>query len=126
MFLQLLFSLDQWASEMQRLEILESEQMAEGALNKHAELMQHMKNTVEVVLHRGEHLQQVFADTGVDFLANAHEHASVRIETLLESLHKKELDLEDVAEQKRVHIEQVRQLVHFKKDAQQVRVTSAS
>ena len=64
---------------------------------------------------------QVFSDTRVDFLANARESASTRIQILLESLHQKELDLEDVAEQKRVHIKQVRQLVHFKKDAQQVR-----
>ena len=57
-FLQVLFSLEQWASEMERLEISEDEHLAEGALNKHTELMQHMKNTVDLVLQRGQDLQQ--------------------------------------------------------------------
>lgn len=117
--------LRQWADEMKRVEISESEELAEGALAKHQQLVHHMHAQVCMVLARGQELLQLFTDTGVYIMADGQCDAVTRVQLLLEALHQKELDLEDVAEQKRLHIEQVLQLVHFKNDAKQVRVLGA-
>ena len=108
---------------MDRLEISESLAAAEGALHKHTELVAHMQHKVCLVLQRGEHLLQLLGDAGVgvQIMAFAQCSAATRVQALLESLHEKQLDLDDAAEQKRLHIEQVLQLVAFKSDAEQVR-----
>ena len=114
-------SLEQWADEMEHIEISENQALAEGALNKHAELVAHMTQKACLVLQRGQSLLQLFTDTGVQIMADAQYDAVTRVQVLLESLHEKQLDLEDAAEQKNVHIEQVLQLVKFRSAAEQVR-----
>lgn len=65
---------------------------------------------------------QVFEQTGVQLMANTQYDALTRIKTLLEFLHEREMDLEDLGEQKHVKLEQCVQLRHFENEAKQVRV----
>ena len=53
-------------------------------------------------------------------MANSQYDALTRIKTLLEFLHEREMDLEDMGEQKRVKLEQCVQLRHFENEAKQV------
>ncbi len=53
-------------------------------------------------------------------MADSQYSAQTRIQVLLEYLHEREMDLEDIAEQKRVKLEQCIQLRHFETEARQV------
>jgi len=53
-------------------------------------------------------------------LADSQNLASTRVQTLLEFLRERELDLEDVAERKRVSLHQCVQLRHLENEARQV------
>jgi len=53
-------------------------------------------------------------------MADAAQTAQSRIQSLLEFLHDRELDLEDLAEVKRTKLEQAVQLCQFQNDANQV------
>ena len=53
-------------------------------------------------------------------MADNNLEASTRIATLLEYLHEKKLDLEDMAEQKRTKLEQCVMFKHFETEARQV------
>ena len=53
-------------------------------------------------------------------MADSQYDAQTRIQVLLEYLHERELDLEDLAEQKRIKLEQCLQLRGFETEARQV------
>ena len=53
-------------------------------------------------------------------MADAQFPAQTRVQVLLEFLHEKEMDLEDLAEMRRVRLEQALQLGQFQSDANQV------
>lgn len=65
-------------------------------------------------------LLQVLEQTGVELMADRQYDAPSRIQALLEFLHERELDLEDLAEQKLVKLDQCLQLRQFENDARQV------
>lgn len=54
-------------------------------------------------------------------MADSQYSAQTRVQVLLEFLHEREMDLEDLAEMKRVKLEQCVQLCQFQNDANQVR-----
>lgn len=56
-------------------------------------------------------------------LAETQFPAQTRVQVLLEFLHEKEMDLEDLAEMRRVRLEQALQLGQYQSDANQVRFT---
>lgn len=58
--------------------------------------------------------------TGVELMADRQYDAPTRIQALLEFLHERELDLEDLAEQKLIKLDQCLQLRQFENDAKQV------
>jgi hypothetical protein len=58
---------------------------------------------------------------GVEVMANGLYDAQSRIQVLLEYLHDRQVDLEDMAEQKRLKLEQCVQLRQFEIEAKQVR-----
>ena len=66
--------------------------------------------------------RQVFEQTGVELMANTQYDALTRIKTLLEYLHEREMDLEDLGEHKRIKLEQCVQLRHFENEAKQARI----
>lgn len=53
-------------------------------------------------------------------MADSQYNAQTRVQVLLEFLHEREMDLEDLAEIKRVKLEQCVQLCQFRTDANQV------
>lgn len=53
-------------------------------------------------------------------MADSQYSAQTRVQVLLEFLHEREMDLEDIAEIKRVKLEQCVQLCQFQNDANQV------
>jgi triple functional domain protein len=60
----------------------------------------------------------------MSLMADSQYSAQTRVQVLLEFLHEREMDLEDLAEMKRVKLEQCVQLCQFQNDANQVRVDS--
>lgn len=53
-------------------------------------------------------------------MADSQYSAQTRVQVLLEFLHEREMDLEDLAEMKRVKLDQCVQLCQFQNDANQV------
>jgi len=56
----------------------------------------------------------------MSLMADSQYSAQTRVQVLLEFLHEREMDLEDLAEMKRVKLEQCVQLCQFQNDANQV------
>ncbi|XP_059472379.1 kalirin isoform X2 [Neocloeon triangulifer] len=112
--------LEMWAEELQRSELSRDVQKAEQLLRLHNESVQHMQNTTFQVLQRGQELAQLMESSGVTVMADAQFPAQTRVQVLLEFLHEKEMDLEDLAEMRRVRLEQALQLGQFQSDANQV------
>ncbi|CAB3378546.1 Hypothetical predicted protein [Cloeon dipterum] len=112
--------LEMWAEELQRSERSIDVQKAEQLLRLHNESVQHMQNTTFQVLQRGQELAQLMESSGVTVMADAQFPAQTRVQVLLEFLHEKEMDLEDLAEMRRVRLEQALQLGQFQSDANQV------
>jgi hypothetical protein len=65
---------------------------------------------------------QLMESSGVTVMADAQFPAQTRVQVLLEFLHEKEMDLEDLAEMRRVRLEQALQLGQFQSDANQVHI----
>jgi triple functional domain protein len=65
-------------------------------------------------------LFQAFETSGMSLMADSQYSAQTRVQVLLEFLHEREMDLEDLAEMKRVKLEQCVQLCQFQNDANQV------
>lgn len=57
-----------------------------------------MQNTTYQVLQQGQELVQVFENSGICVMADAQCNAQTRVQVLLEFLHDREVDLEDLAE----------------------------
>ena len=68
---------------------------------------------------------QVFETSNVQIMADSQYNAQTRIQVLLEYLHEREMDLEDLGEQKRIKLEQCVTLRHFETEARQVTFSNA-
>ncbi|XP_054274180.1 triple functional domain protein-like isoform X3 [Macrosteles quadrilineatus] len=112
--------LELWASELEHCDLTNDMQKAETMLRLHNESITHMQNTTFQVLQQGQELAQVFETSGVSLMADSQYSAQTRVQVLLEFLHEREMDLEDLAEMKRVKLEQCVQLCQFRADANQV------
>ena len=112
--------LEMWAEELQHTELSRDYQKAEQFLRLHNESVTQMQNTTYEILQQGQDLVQIFESAGFVAMADATHTAQTRIQYLLEFLHDRELDLEDLAELKRAKLEQAVQLCQFQNDANQV------
>ena len=63
---------------------------------------------------------QLFEGSGVQLMADSQLDAQTRIQVLLEFLHERETDLEELGEEKHNKLEQCVQLRHFETEAKQV------
>ena len=70
--------------------------------------------------HQGRDLLQMIETTGVEIMASGQYTAQTRIQVLLDDIKDVYLELEDVAEVRRVRLEQCRNLRHFEIEAEQV------
>ncbi|XP_046675322.1 triple functional domain protein isoform X5 [Homalodisca vitripennis] len=112
--------LELWSGELEHSELSNDMQEAETLLRLHNESVTHMQNTTFQVLQQGHELAQVFETSGVSLMADSQYSAQTRVQVLVEFLHEREMDLEDLAEMKRVKLEQCVQLCQFRADANQV------
>ncbi|KAJ8956997.1 hypothetical protein NQ318_012163 [Aromia moschata] len=112
--------LEMWSEELQHSELTRDIAKAEQFLRLHNESVSQMQNTTYQVLQQGQELVQVFETSGICVMADAQYNAQTRVQVLLEFLHDREMDLEDLAEMKRVKLEQCIQLGQFQNDANQV------
>lgn len=112
--------LEMWAEELQHAELSRDYQKAEQLLRLHNESVTHMQNTTYEVLQQGQDLLQMFESAGFIAMADATHTAQARIQYLLDFLHDREMDLEDLSEVKRLKLEQAVQLCQFQNDANQV------
>eukprot|EP00058_Branchiostoma_floridae_P013124 XP_002598612.1 hypothetical protein BRAFLDRAFT_57217 [Branchiostoma floridae] len=93
---------------------------AEHMLSAHNDRVLRMQGLTYEALQRGQELYQLFEQTGVQIMADSQYDAQTRIQVLLEFLHEKQLDLEEISEQHRLRLTQCVQLRHFEQEVKQV------
>ncbi|OXU29113.1 hypothetical protein TSAR_004897, partial [Trichomalopsis sarcophagae] len=106
--------LEMWAQEMQNPP---REGSPEQLLRAHNDGVVHMQNTAFQVLQQGQELAQVLDQSGVCIMADGQHTAANRVQVLLEFLNEREMDAEEMAENRRVILEQTAQLVQLQQDA---------
>lgn len=109
--------LEMWAQE---LRASPREGSPDQLLRVHNDGVAHMQNTAFQVLQQGQELAQVLEQAGVCIMADGQHTASARVQVLLEFLNEREMDAEDLAEIRRIRLEQASQLVQLQNDAQHV------
>lgn len=112
--------LEMWAEELRHTELSRDYQKAEQFLRLHNESVTQMQNTTYEVVQQGQDLVALFEGAGFIAMADSTHNAQTRIQHLLEFLNDRELDLEELAEVKKVKLEQAVQLCQFQNDANQV------
>ncbi|XP_028171784.1 kalirin-like [Ostrinia furnacalis] len=113
--------------ERQRTEPPRDPQQAEQALAAHNESVARMQHATYQVVQQGQELAAAIAEAA-DVMATgsadgadpAPLDSQARVQLLLEFLHDRQLDLEELAEERRARFEQCVQLGQFQKDAAQV------
>uniref|UniRef100_A0A8D8Y3N1 Triple functional domain protein n=2 Tax=Cacopsylla melanoneura TaxID=428564 RepID=A0A8D8Y3N1_9HEMI len=93
---------------------------AEHALCTHNEQFSRIQDSVFQVLQQGQELAQLFESSGISLMADSQYSAQTRVQVLLEFLHEREMDFEDLAEMRRMRLEQNVQLLQLRGDASQV------
>ncbi|XP_047358806.1 kalirin isoform X2 [Vespa velutina] len=109
--------LEMWAQDLQGSP---REGSPEQLLRVHNDGVAHMQNTTFQVLQQGQELAQVLEQAGVCIMADGQHSATARVQVLLEFLNEREMDAEDLAEMRRVRLEQAAQLVQLQTDATHV------
>ena len=109
-----------WSEELQHCELTRDVTKAEQFLDLHNESVVQMQNTTFQVLQQAEELIQVFENSGVCVMADSQYNAQTRVQVLHEFLREREMLLEELAEVKRVKLEQCIQLGRFQNEANQV------
>lgn len=112
--------LEMWAEELRHTELSRDYAKAEQFLRLHNESVTQMQNTTYEVVQQGQDLIALFEGAGFIAMADGTHNAQTRIQHLLEFLNDRELDLEELAEVKKVKLEQAVQLCQFQNDANQV------
>ncbi|XP_048253877.1 triple functional domain protein-like isoform X2 [Haliotis rufescens] len=112
--------LELWSEELQHMEMVTDGSKAEQLLQMHSDSVLHMQNCTFEVLQRGQELCQLTESSGVQLMSDSQYDAQTRIQVLLEYLHEREMDLETLAEQKRIRLEQCVLLRNFEIEARQV------
>jgi triple functional domain protein len=112
--------LDMWAEELQHTELSRDYQKAEQFLRLHNESVNQMHNTTLQVLQQGNELIQIIDNSTLTVMADANHTAQTRVKYFLEYLRDREHELVDLADTKRMKLEQAMQLCHFQNDANQV------
>lgn len=112
---------EKWAEDLQHIDLSRDCQKAEQYLRMHNESVTQMQNTTCEIIQQGQELLQIFDSPG-GFLGmqDASQIAQNQVQNLLGLLNEKGLDLEELAELKRIKLEQALQLCQFQNDANQV------
>ncbi|GIY93513.1 triple functional domain protein [Caerostris extrusa] len=118
--LEISSQLELWSEELQNADIARDMSEAEHTLHIHNESVSNMQQTALDVIQRGQELFQLFETSGIQLMADDQYDGQARVQVLLDFLQERHLDLEDVAEMKRVKLEQSIQLCQLENDASQV------
>ncbi|XP_042899532.1 kalirin isoform X2 [Parasteatoda tepidariorum] len=118
--LEISSQLELWSEELQNADIARDMSEAEHTLHIHNESVSNMQQTALDVIQRGQELYQLFESSGIQLMADHQYDGQARVQVLLDFLQERHLDLEDVAEAKRVKLEQSIQLCQLENDASQV------
>ena len=65
-------------------------------------------------------LLQMLESSGFLLMADSEQTGAARVQMILEFLHERQMDFEDLSEIRRIRLEQMIQLCHFQADANQV------
>ncbi|XP_008470616.2 triple functional domain protein-like [Diaphorina citri] len=87
---------------------------AEDALCTHNEQFSRIQDSVFQVLLQGQELAQLFESSGVSLMADSQYSAQTRVQVLLEFLNEREMDFADLAEMRRMRLEQNVQLLQLR------------
>ncbi|KAF8773664.1 Triple functional domain protein like [Argiope bruennichi] len=111
-----------WANRKLKLDLcLQLRLFERDALEISSQLeLCNMQQTALDVIQRGQELYQLFESSGIQLMADDQYDGQARVQVLLDFLQERHLDLEDVAEMKRVKLEQSIQLCQLENDASQV------
>lgn len=90
----------------------------ESLLSHHNDSLNHMQNAVFNILQRGQEVLHLLETSGHS--AQLLQGSETRVQTLLETLHQSQMDLDDAAELRRTGLELDVQIVHLKVEANQV------
>lgn len=91
----------------------------ESLLSHHNDSLNHMQNAVFNILQRGQEVLHLLETSGHN--AQLLQGSETRVQTLLETLHQSQMDLDDAAELRRTGLELDVQIVHLKVEANQVK-----
>lgn len=92
----------------------------ESLLQHHNDSLNHMQNAVFNILQRGQEILHVLETSNP--VSQLLQGSESRTQALLEGLHKSRMDLDDVAELRRVSLELDVQIVHLQVEANQVSI----
>lgn len=109
--------LEMWAQELQNPP---REGSPDQQLRAHNDGVAHMQNTAFQVMQQGQELAQVLEQAGVCIMADGQHTASNRVQVLLEFLNDREMEAEEMAEMRRIHLEQTTHLVKLQQTASHV------
>lgn len=109
-----------WAEELQHGEVPRDMNGAEHLLRIHSESVSNMQQATLEVIQRGQELYQLFETSGIQLMADHQYDGQARVQVLLDFLQERQLDLEEVAEMKRLKLEQSVQVCQLENDAAQV------
>lgn len=90
----------------------------ESLLSHHNDSLNHVQNAVFSVLQRGQEILHLLETSNHN--APLLQGSESRVQTLLETLHQSQMDLDDAAELRRVTLELDVQIVHLQVEANQV------
>ena len=90
----------------------------ESLLQHHNDSLNHMQNAVFNILQRGQEILHMLETSNPD--SQLLHGSESRTQALLEALHKSRMDLDDIAELRRISLELDVQIVHLQVEANQV------
>lgn len=118
--LDLSSQLDLWEDDVRHAELSSDVGRAEKLLQMHGDATLHMQNCVFEVMQMGQDLLQIFEHSGVRVMVDTEFDAQTRIQSMLEFIHQRKVELDEMAEQKRIRLHQCVQLRHLENEARQV------
>ena len=118
--LELSSQLQLWSEDLQNMDLSHDVTKLEHYLQFHSDNMSQIQNTTFQVLQQGQELLQLLDNSGICIMADNQYSSQSRIHRLMEFINDREVDLEEIAEIKRLKLQQCVQLCHFQTDSGQV------
>ncbi|KAF0297164.1 Kalirin [Amphibalanus amphitrite] len=112
--------MEQWAEEYQRLDVPRDMATAELMLSKHNDMVQHVLDTMFQLVQEGQQTSQLLDQSSIQFMTDTSTTASERCAMLLAYVNDRQSELDQLAERRRLRLEQRVQLGQLEAEANQV------